>query len=130
MKPNLAILIVTLGYSLVIDGQDSRIKENISKINETKGVEYFTDGSIKTIINVSKIEYYYHWITTADTISLFDKIASWDISSLKSFYTNYKNENLNFDEQISKCKLIANELKEKYLELKNDSLQLAHLLKH
>jgi hypothetical protein len=129
MKTRLIIILLALSYNAKVLSQDGRIRDNISNAIENKGIEYFTNGTVRTIINISKIEYYYKWIKTADTLSAMDQFASWDFSSIKNFCNTYRNEKQNFDEQIKKCHLIAEKLKNLHSELKSDSMQIAHLSK-
>jgi hypothetical protein len=131
MKTRTTILAIVCSWSLTVFGQDGRIRENISKANENKGLEYFADGKVKTVVNISKIEYYYNWIKTADTVSFMDQITSWDFSSLKNYCSNYRNSSIGFDEQISKCNLIAEKLRKfNAAVLNSDSIQVAHLAKN
>ena len=129
MKTRLVIAGLACCFNLVLKGQDNRIKENISKAEENNGIEYFANGTIKSVVNITKVEYYYNWITTADTINIIDQLAGWDFTSLKSFYKNYIDEKPNFEEQIRKCHLIAEELREFNSMVKSDTLQIAHLNK-
>ena len=127
MKTRIAIVGLACCFNLVTKGQDNRIKDNISNAIENNGVEYFANGTIKSVVNTSKIEYYYKWITTADTVSIIDQLVCWDFSSLSNVYKNYQDEKPNFEEQIRKCHLIAEKLREFNNSYKNDTLQIAHL---
>lgn len=110
---------------LSLNAQEIRVKENIERIKLHKGTEYFNDGTVKMTINIDKIEYYYKWIVSADTFNLIDRITSWDLASIKDAIIAYNNDNVDFTEQINKCKLIAKELKQNNLKYENDSLYIA-----
>lgn len=116
-------------FNLVVYSQEAHIKENISKADANKGIEYFANGTVKSIVNIGKIEFYYKWISSPDTINTLDQISGWDVASLRSFYANYTNETINFEEQIKKCHLIAQSLKKFNNENRSDSLQMARLFK-
>lgn len=59
MKTSIIIVALASSWNLAIHSQDGKIRENISKANENKGIEYFADGSVKSVINISKVEFYY-----------------------------------------------------------------------
>jgi hypothetical protein len=130
MKTKLIIAAVAFFYNIAAFGQDGRITTNISNAKNNSGIEYHSDGSVKSIINIGKIEFYYQWIKTADTVSFADQIAHWDITSLRNYYNTYRDVKINFDEQINKCHLIAKRYRELNMEIKNDSMQMAHLSNH
>ncbi len=104
MKKILIFILSIYVFNLSLYSQDERIKNNIEKAKLNKGIFYSADGSVKMLININKIESYYKWIKTADTISFIDRIASLDLASISDLFNTNSKENFDLSEKINKSK--------------------------
>ena len=100
-------LIITSAFFFLIQvngfAQEGKLKENIDKAIKSNGTELFADGSVKVVVNVNKINGYYEWAASADTISAYTSISGWDASSLLAYKETYSK--LDLTAVSEKCKL-------------------------
>jgi len=86
-----------------VSAQEGKYKENINKAIVSNGTEYFADGTVKVTVNINKLNGYYEWAASADTISAYTTISSWDASGLLAY--KEASSKLDLTAVSEKCKL-------------------------
>jgi hypothetical protein len=94
MKKVTIFSIFTLLFAVSTFAQDAVISNNIIDARKTDGVELFQNGAIKIKIDVNRIDGYYKWAATTDSLYSNIPIKSWDKESLLAFENSYNSLDL------------------------------------
>lgn len=121
MRKFMVLMVGFICHSLTMQSQDAVITEKIQTAKQNGGIEYTADGQVKVAVNISKVEYYYKWVTTADTLSAYTTVNTLE-SAIRNSYVINTDENPDF---ISFSEIKAKYLKNKEQEKVREKANLA-----
>ena len=79
----------------ITDKELAVLQDNFNKAKLKEGKEYFNNGKLKVAVNINKIELYFEFYKTADTLCWMDLLQSWQMESISDLYLSYINYNVN-----------------------------------
>jgi thymidylate synthase len=94
MKNILLTTSFILMFSVSIQAQTKEVTENMQAAIQKNGVELFENGAVKVKVDVSRIDAYYKWAASADTLYAFNAEISWDKESLRDYEEMYSSMDL------------------------------------
>ena len=103
MKKIIYISSIILLISISVKAQTKEVSANMQTAIKNSGVELFENGAVKIKVDVSRIDAYYKWASTPDTIYAYNQMANWDKESLLAYQEMYNS--LDMAEVSSKYKL-------------------------
>lgn len=107
-----------------LNNSQIQCQENLKLAKSKGGKEYFNDGRLKLVVNINKIESYYRFCESKDTLLCWmDLINSWQIEYICDLYISY----INFDANESSLIEVNQYLAEKYKEQKDTTRIIQHL---